>query len=132
MQTRRRGFVALRLVITLLFVPAIFDKLTSDEYAQLFTTWGYPSWSPPVISWIEIIGLGALWIPALAGFASVVLMVFLVGAAGTWLIYGPKATAAYPGTILVLVASLAWLERVKAKRDTEHPEPLRTDSTVGL
>jgi uncharacterized membrane protein YphA (DoxX/SURF4 family) len=124
MQGRRRGFVALRLVITLLFVPAIFDKLTSDEYAQLFSTWGYPSWGPVVISWIEIMGLSALWIPALAGFASVALMVCLVGAAGTWLIYGPRATAAYPGTILVLLAWLAWLERAKARGDPERPEHL--------
>jgi hypothetical protein len=32
------------------------------------------------------------------------------GATGTWLIHGPKSTAAYLGTILALVASLAWLQ----------------------
>lgn len=125
MQTRRRGLVALRLLITLLFVPAILDKLTSHEYAQLFSNWGYPSWGPVVISLIEIIGVGALWIPALARFASVVLMVVLAGAVGTWLIHGPRATAADPGTILVLLASLAWLGRAKARRDREQPEPLQ-------
>jgi hypothetical protein len=54
-----------------------------------------------------------LWIPALAGFASVVLMILLAGAAGTWLINGPMAVAAYPATLLVLVAFLAWLQRTK-------------------
>jgi hypothetical protein len=66
---------------------------------------------PPVISTIEIIGLTALWIPALATSASVTLMITTAGAAGTWLIHGPRSTAAYPGTILVLVASLAWFSR---------------------
>jgi len=111
---RSVSVIALRLIITLLYVPAILDKFMSpDEYGRLFTSWGYPSWGPLVISSIELVGLGALWIPALAGFASVVLMVFLAGAAGTWLINGPRAVAAYPGTLLVLVAFLAWLQRTK-------------------
>ena len=37
-------------------------------------------------------------------------MVTTAGATGTWLIHGPKSTAAYLGTILALVASLAWLQ----------------------
>ena len=42
--------------------------------------------------------------------AIVTLMVTTAGATGTWLIHGPKSTAAYTGTILALVASLAWLQ----------------------
>ena len=119
--------VALRLVITLLFVPAILVKLRNPgAWAHLFTTWGYPPWGPLVISIIEIIGLAALWIPALATSASAALMVTTAGATGTWLIHGPRSTAAYPGTILVLVAWLAWLQQAAVKRDshTEHPTPL--------
>ena len=58
--------------------------------------------------------------------AIVTLMVTTAGATGTWLIHGPKSTAAYPGTILVLVASLAWLQQAVIRRDsqTEHPETL--------
>jgi uncharacterized membrane protein YphA (DoxX/SURF4 family) len=126
-QWRSALIVALRLVITLFFVPAILVKLRNPgAWAQLFTTWGYPSWGPLVISTIEIIGLAALWIPALATSASVALMVTTAGATGTWLIHGPRSTAAYPGTILVLVASLAWLQRATVRRasHTEHPEPL--------
>src|SRR5712691_1609722 len=118
---------ALRLVITLLFVPAILVKLRNPgAWAHLFSTWGYPPWAPLVISTIEIIGLAGLWIPELATSASVALMVTTAGATGTWLIHGPKSTAAYPGTILVLVASLAWLQHATLRRDshTEHPEPL--------
>jgi len=119
--------VALRLVITLLFVPAILDKLIDPSaWARLFTTWGYPPWGPVVISIIEIIGLAVLWIPAVATWGSVALMITTAGATGTWLIHGPVSTAAYPGTILVLVASLAWLQHATVRRDshTEHPEPL--------
>ena len=118
--------VALRLVITLLFVPAILVKLRSPgAWAHLFTTWGYPPWGPLVISIIEIIGLAALWIPALATWASAVLMITTAGATGTWLIHGPRSTAAYPGMILVLVALLVWLEQATVRRDshTAPPEP---------
>ena len=122
-----RSIMALRLIITLLFAPAILDKLIDpDEYGRLFTTWGYPPWGPLVISVIEIIGLVALWIPTLSPSAIVALMVTTAGATGTWLIHGPKSTAAYPGTILVLVAALAWLQQAVMSRDsqTEHPETL--------
>jgi len=106
-----RSIIALRLIIALLFAPAILDKLIGpDAWGRLFATWGYPPWGPLVISIIEIIGLVALWIPTLSTSAIVTLTVTTAGATGTWLIHGPKSTAAYPGTILVLVASLAWLQ----------------------
>ena len=108
--------VALRLVITLLFVPAILDKFMDPrEWARLFATWGYPPWSPVVISVIEIIGLAVLWIPAAATWGSVALMITTAGATGTWLIHGPASIAAYPGTIFVLVAVLTWLHQVRAR-----------------
>jgi len=60
-QWRSALIVALRLVITLLFVPAILVKLRNPgAWAHLFTTGGYPSWGPLVISTIEIIGLSAM------------------------------------------------------------------------
>jgi uncharacterized membrane protein YphA (DoxX/SURF4 family) len=126
-QWRPVVIVALRLVITLLFVPAILVKFRNPgAWSQLFMTWGYPSWGPVVISTIEIIGLAALWIPAVAQTASAALMVTTAGATATWLIHGPRSTAAYPGTILILVASLAWLQQARVKRDShvEHLEPL--------
>lgn len=119
--------VALRLVITLLFVPAILVKLRNPgAWAHLFTTWGYPPWGPLVISTIEIIGLAALWIPAVATWASAALMITTAGAAGTWLIHGPRLTAAYPGTILVLLGVLTWLQQATARRNSRvrHGEPL--------
>ena len=69
--------------------------------------------------------LAALWIPALATSASAALMITTAGATGTWLIHGPRSTAAYPGTILMLVAALAWLQQTTVRRDshTEPPEP---------
>jgi uncharacterized membrane protein YphA (DoxX/SURF4 family) len=125
-QWRSALVVALRLAITLLFIPAILVKLRNPgAWAHLFTTWGYPSWGPLVVSIIEIVGLAALWIPALATSASAALMITTAGATGTWLIHGPRSTAAYPGMILVLVASLAWLQRATVRRDsqTEAQEP---------
>jgi len=113
------SIVALRLIITLLFAPAILDKFISPgAWARLFTTWGYPPWAPLIISIIEIIGLVALWIPSLATWASAALVVTTAGATGTWLIHGPRSTAAYPGTILVLVVSLAFLQHARVRRDS--------------
>ncbi|HEX7018936.1 MAG TPA: hypothetical protein VF159_02930 [Gemmatimonadaceae bacterium] len=87
---------------------------------MLFTSWGYPSWGPIAVSVAEIVGLVSLWSPRLALPATGVLAFTLTGAVGTWLIHGPRATAAYPGTILLLVGVLAWLE-VLARR----PSPAR-------
>jgi uncharacterized membrane protein YphA (DoxX/SURF4 family) len=113
--------VVLRLVITLLFVPAIVVKLRNPgAWAHLFTTWGYPSWGPLVISTIEILGLAALWIPALATSAAAALMITTAGATGTWLIHGPRSTAAYPGTILVLVAALVMVSRRDERFDGQR------------
>ena len=126
-RSHRRSIIALRLIIALLFAPAILDKLIDpDEYARLFTIWGYPPWAPLVISVIEIIGLVAIWIPTLSTLAIVTLMVTTAGATGTWLIHGPRTTAAYPGTILVLLASLAWLQHAMMRRNSyiEHPQTL--------
>jgi hypothetical protein len=91
-----------------------------------FTTWGDPPWGPLVVTIIEIIGLVGLWIPILSSSALAMLMVTTAGAIGTWLIHGPKSTAAYPGMILVLVASLAWLQHavVRRKSHAEYPEAL--------
>jgi uncharacterized membrane protein YphA (DoxX/SURF4 family) len=126
-QLRSPVIVALRLVITVLFVPAILAKLQRpDAWAHLFATWGYPPSGALVISIIEIIGLAALWSPAIAKWATAALMITTAGATGTWLIHGPRTVAAYPGTIFVLVGVLAWLQQARARRDSHarHPEPL--------
>jgi hypothetical protein len=70
-----------------------------------------------VISIIEIVGLALLWIPAVATWGSVALMITTAGATGTWLIHGPDSIAAYPGTILVLVAVLTWLQQARVGRN---------------
>jgi uncharacterized membrane protein YphA (DoxX/SURF4 family) len=48
-QWRSVLIVTLRLVITLLFVPAILVKLRNPgAWAHLFTTWGYPPDLPAI------------------------------------------------------------------------------------
>ena len=48
---RRMLIIALRLVITFLFVPAVLVKFRNPvAWGELFTTWGYPSWGPVVVS----------------------------------------------------------------------------------
>jgi len=108
---RLAATIVLRVVVTLLFVPAILAKLRHPaEWGQLFATWGYPAWGPLVVSGAEILALLALWIPRLAAPAIGVLMLTLIGATATWLVHGPQSTAAYPGAILVLVLLLAWTD----------------------
>jgi hypothetical protein len=121
-QRRSAPIVALRLVITLLFVPAILVKLRNPGlWAHLFTTWGYPPWGSLFISVIEIIGLVALWISPVAIWAGAALMITTAGATGTWMIHGPRVAAAYPGTILVLLGLLAWLNRDRESLLTRSP-----------
>lgn len=103
--------VVLRLAITLLFAPAILAKLQHPhEWGLLFSSWGYPPRGPIAVSSLEIVGLVLLWVPRLAVLGTGVLATTLTGATLTWIIHGPRATAAYPGTILLLDSCLAWLE----------------------
>jgi hypothetical protein len=114
--------VALRVVITLLFVPAIFAKLSHPSmWAHLFTTWGYPPWGALVVNVIEIIGLIALWISPVAIWARAALMITTAGATGTWMIHGPRIAGAYPGTIFVLVGLLTWLSQDRESLMTRSP-----------
>jgi uncharacterized membrane protein YphA (DoxX/SURF4 family) len=108
---RRVWVVALRLIVTLLFVPPVLSKLLEpSKWAHQFVVWGYPAWGALTTTVVEILGLIALWIPRFARIAIAVLVVVLVGAAYTWLRHGPSSTAAFPGIILMFVAFLAWLE----------------------
>src|SRR5579862_4980542 len=103
--------VVLRLVIAMGFALPIASKLGSRErWAQQFVRWGYPAWGADATTGLELAGLIALWIPALAKPGMAMLMVMLVGAAGTWLVHGPVFEAVVPGTLLALVMGLAWLE----------------------
>jgi hypothetical protein len=103
--------LTLRLLVTLGFAVALLSKLGQrTRWAHQFVLWGYPSWGADATSAIEIAGLIALWIAALSRWATAILMVILVGAAGTWLIHGPRFEAIVPGTLLVLLMCLAWLE----------------------
>jgi uncharacterized membrane protein YphA (DoxX/SURF4 family) len=113
---RRLAIVVLRVVITLLFAPAIAIKLRHPaDWGQRFAAWGYPSWGAVVVSVAEIAGLVALWIPPLARIGIGILMVTLTGATATWLIHGPAWAATYPGLILVLVVTLARIDRTKTE-----------------
>jgi hypothetical protein len=120
--------VSVRMIITVLFVPAISVKLQRPAFwAHLFTIWGYPPWGAIAVSAAEIIGLIALWTP-LAGIATIVLMTTLTGATVTWLIHGPRVAAAYPGTIVVLVAALEiYRRRTHHHLGTRQPESIRSE-----
>jgi hypothetical protein len=103
--------VAFRLMVTLSFVPPVLSKvLAPAKWAHQFVLWGYPAWGAVGTTVVEVVGLIALWIPRFARVAIGVLAVVLVGAACTWLIHGPSATAAFPGIILLFLAGLAGLE----------------------
>lgn len=116
----RSLLVALRLLITLLFIPAIAAKLQHPgAWGHQFALWGYPAWGAVAISAVEIVALIALWVRAIARAAIVALMCTLTGATATWLIHGPRATAAYPGVILALVLVLAAFEKPRRLRRPE-------------
>ena len=67
---RRVLVVALRLIITLLFVPPVLSKLLEPgKWAHQFDVWGYPAWGAMATTAMEILGLIALWIPRLARVA---------------------------------------------------------------
>lgn len=121
-RTQRRSvlIMALRLIITLLFVPSLFARLSHPSmWAHLFATWGYPAWGALAVSVIEIIGLIALWTSPVAMWASAALMVTTGGATCTFLIHGPRIAAAYPGAIFVLIGALTWLSQRGRFEDRE-------------
>lgn len=111
-RSRRVAIVILRVVIALLFVPAIGVKLRYPvEWGHRFAEWGYPAWGAVAVSLAEIAGLLALWIRPLALIGVGVLTVTLTGATVTWVMNGPARAAAYPGLLLVLLAVLVWIQR---------------------
>lgn len=108
--------VVLRLIIVLVFAAAILSKFASRaRWAHQFVLWGYPAWGVDATSGLEIAGLIALWIPALARFAIAALMLVLVGAVFTWLRNGPGITAVVPGALFALLVCLAWLESLERR-----------------
>jgi uncharacterized membrane protein YphA (DoxX/SURF4 family) len=103
--------LTLRLLITLGFAVALVSKVGQRaQWAHQFVRWGYPAWGADATSVVEIVGVIALWIPVLARVVTAALMVILVGAVCTWLMHGPSLAAIIPGTLLVMLAGLAWLE----------------------
>lgn len=102
--------VALRLLLTLAFIPPLLTRLQHQEsWSQRFVRWGYPAWGSVAVAVVEIVALAALWVPKIGGYALAVLGIILLGAAYTWLANGPRGAAALPLALLVLVGSLAWL-----------------------
>ncbi len=123
---RRSLIVILRIAITVLFIPALLAKLRHPhEWAELFASWGYPSWGAIAVSCAEIVSLALLWSPRLASIGIGVLAITLTGATGTWLIRGPRSTAAYPGTILALLVSLACLQALARRESGSGLESVR-------
>ena len=50
--------VALRLIVTLLFVPPVLSKLQEPgKWAHQFAQWGYPAWGAVATTVVEIAGL---------------------------------------------------------------------------
>ena len=120
--------------IILLWLITLFELVTmgvagmgklgaaAGRWQELFAGWGYPPGFSTVVGVVELIGVAALTVPALASWAALLLGVVMVGALSTVLTHpGPMGPIAPLVHLLLLgiIGSARWNRRLG------HPSEVR-------
>src|SRR5215475_5437736 len=112
----------LTILLAVLFVSTGFSKVSGASargWAQRFRNWGYPAEFGSVIGAVEILAGAFLPIPRLRRAAVTVLLIVMLGAAGTHLWSGEYVRVIPPlilgGLLLLTVATLPKESRLKMK-----------------
>lgn len=96
--------IVLLTLVTIAFVAAGVMKLAGLPFeVNGFLGWGYPLWFMYFIGVCEAAGAIGLHIPKLARYASVGLVVILLGAIGTHVFHNEGLIAPIPATVLMLM-----------------------------
>lgn len=103
----------LSVLLALVFLLVGALKLAGVEAATAaFGRFGYPLWFAYVVGLVELGGGLLLFAPAMAAYAAAVLIVVMLGAAGSHLIAGDAmGETLVPLVLAALLAAVAWLRR---------------------
>jgi uncharacterized membrane protein YphA (DoxX/SURF4 family) len=82
-----------------------------------FSSWGYPVWLPSVVGVAELVGVVFLLVPRTALAAAGGLIVIMLGALGTVLVFQSELGWFGPTLHLVLLSTIVWL-RLRLGRPT--------------
>ncbi len=106
------GLWVLTLLLATFFLVAGGTKLMSDPAStNNFVRWGYPTWFRFVIGVMEAWGGLLLLVPRLAGLASILLGMVMIGATATHLVHGEIEAVPVPLVLLALLALLGYARR---------------------
>jgi uncharacterized membrane protein YphA (DoxX/SURF4 family) len=90
------GTRTLQVVIGLMLVLVGTGKFRGHFWAERFSHWGYPDGFYMVVGVMEAAAGVAIWIPKLATYGALLVMVIMVAAAFTGLIHGEVAFVGAP------------------------------------
>ena len=110
--------VILRGVVTALFLYAAFSKLRNP---QSFAVYGYSNAFAIFIGVAELCGAIGVWIPRVARFAALGLILVMIGAALTLVRAGEPRQGVVPLIVLFALTRLAMGEKSKTLVVTDKP-----------
>ena len=95
---------AVRIILSALFLLASLGKVTGNPAIfDMFQDWGYSDWFCTFIGFFELIGAILLLIPKTTYYASIGLIILMIGALITHLIHDPIGQIIRPLVFLVFL-----------------------------
>lgn len=96
-------------LVTFVYLASGGTKLFAPEvFAAKFQAWGYPLWFMTVVGLVEVLGGLLLLAAATRLWGALILVVVMIGAAGTHMLAGEWVGTVAP---VVLLALLVWITR---------------------
>ena len=89
--------------------------MNAEMWQEHFASWGYPVWLTSVVGVAELVGVVLLLIPRTALGAAGGLIVIMIGALGTVLVFQSELGWFGPTLHLVLLSVIVWL-RLRLRR----------------
>jgi putative oxidoreductase len=109
---KKIGLRVLQILLCLLFLFAGIPKLMSrPEVVEGFREYGYPNHFYLLTGTMETLGALALLVPRTAVYGAAVLSMVMIGATGTLLLHSQFLFAAFPFSILILLAIVGYARR---------------------
>lgn len=107
-------------IVVLLWVLTVFEVLTmglagatkfmnAEMWQGHFASWGYPVWLTSVVGVAELVGVVLLLVPGTALRAAGGLIVIMIGALGTVLVFRSELGWFGPTLHLGLLSAIVWL-----------------------
>lgn len=105
------------ILLTLIFVPQGWSKFNDTSgWAAAFRHWGYPDWFRITIGVIELSGVALLLLGRTAAFGAILLIIVMLGAMATHVIFDGGRHLTSEVVPLVLSSIVLVLRRAQLRR----------------